>query len=378
MLIYPVFQMNFKKLLIVLWMIGLSGLSQSVLAGKSAELSPKQQLGKQLFFETRLSNPSGQACASCHAPGSAFSDPRTKQPVSEGARKGLFTSRNAPSIMYLAMVPKLHLDKKEGIYMGGLFYDGRAASLEQQIEGPSFGYLEMAIKDKQELIEKLLRLGYQAMFKEIFGDKALATTALGYQQLTELIADYERSVELNPFSSKYDYYLMGKARLNKQERRGLQVFENEKKGNCAACHSVDPQDDGTRPMFTDFSYDNLGVPKNPANPFLQLRSKFNPEGKHFIDIGLGKTVAKRSENGKFRVPSLRNIAVTAPYMHNGVFRTLKEVVDFYNTRDIDPKWGKPEVAENVNKDELGDLKLTEQEVEDLLVFMKTLTDGYQL
>jgi len=359
------------------WAVTLPVWAQMAPAGEPVHLSAKQQLGKKLFFETRLSNPPGQACASCHAPGVAFSDPRTQQPVSEGASKGLFTSRNAPSIMYLATVPKLHIDTKEAIYIGGLFYDGRAATLEQQVEGPAFSRNEMAIKDKQELIEKLRRLGYQPLFKKFYGDKALSTTALGYQQLTEMIAGYERSAELNPFTSKYDYYLMGKARLNAQERRGLKIFEDEKKANCAACHPTDPQDDGTRPMFTDFSYDNLGVPKNPANPFLQLRGKINPQGKRFVDPGLGKTVAKRSENGKFRVPSLRNAAVTAPYMHNGVFKTLKEVVEFYNTRDVDPKWGKPEVTENVNEDEMGDLKMSEQEIEDLIAFMETLTDGYQ-
>lgn len=369
--------MIFNKLVILTWLATSLSLSQISLAAEPVSLSPPQQLGKKLFFEARLSNPVGQACAGCHSPKVAFSDPRSEEPVSEGARQGLFTNRNAPSIMYLAVVPDLHLDKKEGIYHGGLFHDGRAATLEEQIEGPSFAPNEMAIKDKAELVEKLHRLDYLPTFKKIYGDKALATTALGYQQFTDVISAYERSAELNPFTSKYDYYLMGKARLSKQERRGLTVFEDEKKGNCAACHPSSPQDDGTRPLFTDFSYDNLGTPPNPANPFLQMEGKFNPQGRHFVDIGLGRTVSKQSENGKFRVPTLRNIEVTPPYMHNGVFKTLKEVVDFYNTRDTDPKWGKSEVTENVNKEELGDLKLTEQEVDDLLVFMKTLTDGYQ-
>ena len=369
--------MFFNKLVAIIWMLTLFFGTIEVQAADKSGLSARQQLGKKLFFETRLSNPSGQACASCHAPAAAFSDPRPGRPVSEGAGKGMFTSRNAPSVKYLAMVPDLHVDKKEGIYIGGLFYDGRAASLEAQVEGPAFGHNEMAIKDKPSLIGKLRQLGYRPLFKKIFGDAALATTEQGYGQLVEVIADYERSAELNPFTSKYDYYLMGKIKLSKQERRGLQVFEDEKKGNCAACHSTDPQDDGTRPLFTDFSYDNLGVPKNPANPFLQLRGKVNPQGSRFTDIGLGKTVAKAAENGKFRVPSLRNIAVTSPYMHNGVFKTLQEVVEFYNTRDTDSKWAQAEVAENVNKDELGDLQLTKQDIDDMIAFMKTLTDGYQ-
>lgn len=374
LLIFMVNTMIFNKLWIV---AGTVSLSQLAYAG-SVPLAPAEQLGKQLFFETRLSNPVGQACASCHVPAAAFSDPRSDRPVSPGAGKGMFTSRNTPSIMYLASVPRLHIDKKEGIYIGGLFYDGRANSLEQQVEGPSFGHNEMAIGDKAELVNKLRLLGYLPKFKKLYGDKALVTTQAGYRQVTELIAAYERSVELNPFTAKYDYYLAGKARLTPKERRGLKVFEDEKKGNCAACHPVDPQDDGTRPLFTDFSYDNLGVPKNPDNPFLQMRGKINPQGSQFVDIGLGKTVARQTEAGKFRVPSLRNVAATAPYMHNGVFKTLKEVVDFYNRRDVASTWGEPEVADNVNRDELGDLRLTDAEIEDLIAFMQTLTDGYRV
>lgn len=356
---------------------GLSLLTSLNVQAEVPRLTPSEQLGKALFFETRLSNPAGQSCASCHSPESAFSDPRQSLPVSPGAAKGMFTSRNAPSVMYLARVPALHIDKKEGIYMGGLFYDGRANTLEAQIEGPAFSPNEMAIRDKAELVNKLRKLGYEKQFRKIYGSQALATTASGYQQMSEVIAAYERSTELNPYTAKYDYYLKGKARLTAQERRGLKLFEDEKKGNCAACHPTDPQDDGTRPMFTDFSYDNLGVPKNPNNPFLQLGGRINAEGKAFTDMGLGKIVSKTTESGKFRVPGLRNVELTAPYMHNGVFKTLKEVVDFYNTRDVDKQWAKPEVAANVNRDELGNLKLTEQEVDDIVVFMKTLTDGYR-
>lgn len=340
-------------------------------------LTPKQQLGKQLFFDNRFSNPVGLSCASCHDPARGFSDPRTEQPVSAGAAKGMFTSRNAPSVMYLRDVPKLHIDKKEGIYIGGLLYDGRANTLEAQVAEPLLSKNEMALNNKQELQARLRKLGYADSFKRFYGKQTLATPALAFDQFAALLAAYERSSELNPYSSKYDLYLQGKLRLTKQEQRGRMIFEDEKKANCAACHPVDPQDDGTRPMFTDFSYDNLGVPRNPANPFYKTAKDINPAGKKFVDIGLGKTVNKKAEHGKFRVPTLRNIAITAPYMHNGVFNTLEEVVDFYNSRDVKTKWGKPEVAKNVNKDELGDLKLTKQEMKDLVVFMKTLTDGYQ-
>jgi len=157
--------------------------------------------------------------------------------------------------------------------------------------------------------------------------------------------------------------------------RGLQLFVSEEKGNCDACHPSFPTVEGVGPLFTDYTYDNLGVPSNPENPFYLLPEDLNPDGFDFVDLGLGETVMDPGENGKFRVPTLRNIAITAPYMHNGVFKTLFEVIAFYNTRDIAP-WPAPEVAENVNKDELGNLQLTNQEIEDLVAFLTTLTDGW--
>jgi cytochrome c peroxidase len=155
------------------------------------------------------------------------------------------------------------------------------------------------------------------------------------------------------------------------------LFEDEDKGNCAACHPSQPSDDGTPPLFTDFTYDNLGVPKNPENPFYYLPKFLNPSGVDFVDLGLGGTLNKPSENGKFKVPSLRNIAKTSPYIHNGLFKNLRQVVAFYNTRDVGP-WPQPEVRMNVNHDELGNLGLSEQEIDDIVAFMHTLTDGYNI
>jgi cytochrome c peroxidase len=193
--------------------------------------------------------------------------------------------------------------------------------------------------------------------------------------VAEAIAAYEKSRELNPFNSKYDFYLVGKVMLNEQERRGLELFEDEEKGNCAACHPSQPGADRTPPLFTDFTYDNLGVPKNPENPFYYLPEKLNPDGADFVDLGLGGVLEKPSEIGKFKVPSLRNVAKTGPYLHNGIFKNLRQVVVFYNTRDVGP-WPAPEVGVNVNRDELGDLGLSEQEIDDIVAFMHTLTDGY--
>ncbi|MFC1563213.1 cytochrome-c peroxidase, partial [candidate division KSB1 bacterium] len=180
---------------------------------------------------------------------------------------------------------------------------------------------------------------------------------------------------LNQFNSKYDLYLEGKVVLTEQEMRGLALFEDEKKGNCAACHPSQSGPEGSRPLFTDYTYDNLGVPKNAENPFYYLPKDLNPDGVNFVDLGLGGTVNKPEENGKFKVPSLRNIAKTSPYMHNGLFKTVRQVVVFYNTRDVGP-WQPPEFPMNVNREELGNLGLTEQDVDDIVAFLNTLTDGY--
>ncbi|MDH5649245.1 MAG: c-type cytochrome [Gammaproteobacteria bacterium] len=337
----------------------------------------KQSLGKRLFFEENLSSPVGQSCASCHSPSHGFADPRGKA-VSEGAHPGRFTSRNAPTVAYAMFAPKRHWNTVDQVEVGGYFYDGRADSLEEQAAGPLMGQVEMANTGKQAIVSRLRKLGYSPAFRQIYGHEALKDAETGFSQLTEVIASYERSSEVNAFNSKYDHYLAGKARLTDQELRGLRLFEDEDKGNCAACHPNKPAITGAPPLFTDFTYDNLGIPVNSDNPFLTIDRKFNPVGKEFVDLGLGSVTGKQDDKGKFKVPTLRNLEKTAPYMHNGIFKTMMEVVEFYNTRDVSDKWGPAEVEVNVNKEELGDLKLTEQEMEDLVSFLRTLTDGYDL
>lgn len=339
-------------------------------------LSPIEELGRRLFFEESLSTPVGQSCATCHDPATAFSNPDQEIPVSRGAIAGRYGSRNDLVASYAAFIPPLHKDEKEDIWIGGLFWDGRANTLEEQALMPPLNPLEMAARDKNDIVEKLRVLKYVALFAEVFGHGAIDDTEKAFNYMGKAIAAFERTQEFNPFSSKYDYYLKEKAQLSEQELRGLRLFESEDKGNCAACHSITTAIDGTPPLFTDFTYDNLGVPKNPENPFYMLPKELNPAGFDFVDLGLGVIVKDPKENGKFRVPTLRNIALTAPYMHNGVFKKLFTVVAFYNTRDVAP-WAPPEVSENVNKDEMGNLKLSNQEIEDIVAFMLTLTDGWE-
>jgi cytochrome c peroxidase len=349
--------------------------SNSSTVSVDSAFSIKERLGKLLFFEKSLSTPPGQSCSSCHAPEVAFADPETELPVSKGARPGIYGNRNDMTITYAAFVPPLHRNKEEGIWVGGLFWDGRANSLAEQAQGPPLNPLEMSNPDTLTIAGKLRALGYAGLFTEAYGADALRNPGIAFTNMADAIEAYEKTSEVSPFSSKYDYWLRGETELSKQELRGLKLFEAEDKGNCAACHPSSASEDGSSPLFTDFTYDNLGVPRNPENPFYSLPPELNPDGFAFVDFGLGKTVNDPAQNGKFRVPTLRNVAVTPPYLHNGVFKTLFNVVAFYNTRDV-AKWPAPEVAENVNKEELGELGLTNQELEDIVAFLRTLTDGW--
>ena len=341
----------------------------------NSAFTAKEHLGKFLFFEKSLSTPPGQDCSACHDPAVAFADPELELPVSKGASPGLYGNRNDMTVAYSAFVPPLHYNQEEEVWVGGLFWDGRVNSLAEQAKGPPLNPLEMANPDIETIHEKLRALEYVNLFTEVYGDQALTDPTTAFDNMADAIEAYEKTSEVNPFSAKYDYWLRGEVELSPQEQRGLILFEEEDKGNCAACHTSRPAEDGSPPLFTDFTYDNLGTPKNPENPFYFLSQDLNPEGLAFVDLGLGTTVKDPAQNGKFRVPTLRNVAVTSPYMHNGVFKTLFSVVSFYNTRDL-AEWPAPEVPENVNKEELGALGLTNQELEDLVAFLKTLSDGW--
>ena len=348
-------------------------------------LSAKASLGKKLFFNVQLSDPNGQSCASCHSPNAGFAEPDKQYPVSEGVLPGRFGSRNAPTAAYSSFSPPFHYDDEGETYVGGLFWDGRAKDLTEQAQGPFLNPLEMHNTDKKQVVADVSRFGLGPEFKAIYGSNALdaSQTDAAYVNIADAIAAYEQSAEVNPFTSKYDYYLKGSVSLKTDEALGLSLFNG--KANCAACHPSTIVGNEPGPLFTDFTYDNIGIPKNWNSPFLFMPKKLNPEGSEFIDLGLQNTVAKidpagaSAEAGKFKVPTLRNVERTAPYGHNGLFNTLEEVVHFYNTRDVpSARWHKPEVPETVNKDELGNLKITRAEEAALVAFLKTLTDGYKL
>jgi cytochrome c peroxidase len=374
-------------------------------------LTREERLGKLLFFDDNLSEPKGQSCAFCHDPAVGFTGPTSVVnatiAVYPGAVPTRFGNRKPPTAAYGGDSPVLHFDDEEGLWIGGMFWDGRATGWElgdplaEQARGPFLNPLEQNNPSKEAVVKKVLTSKYRRLFKRVCG-KTYDVDKY-YDCIATSIAAYERSKEVNPFSSKYDYWLKGKANLTSQEMDGLSLFEG--RAMCSACHISEPGPNGEPPLFTDFTYDNLGVPRNPLNPFY-YEPEWNPLGTAWVDEGLGAFLRAQGINpydeqiGKVKVPTLRNVdkrphmLFVKDYGHNGYFKSLKEIVHFYNTRDVLPEcstvtaptvplpgencWPEPEISVNVNTDELGDLGLSNAEEDALVAFMKTLNDGYEV
>lgn len=410
------------KIAIIPALVGLALLPTT--GSTQALTSANEELGKSIFFDQNLSINGNQSCAACHAPEAGWTGPdsgiNAAGAVYEGSIAGRFGNRKPPSSAYATPSPILHyiLEKKEALFIGGNFWDGRATGerlgspAAEQALGPFLNPLEQALGSAADVIGKICAGSYAGMFTQVCGSDACDTTnpenvKAAYDCVGLSVVAYEGSSEVNQYSSKYDAYLKGQADLTKQEKQGLNLFKS--KGKCAACHVLDPGPNGEPPLLTDFTYDNLGVPRNPANPFYTQEAQFNPLGDRWIDLGLGGFLASRTDyqqytaanNGKQKVPTLRNVDkwdVSGPkvkaYAHNGYFKTLKQIVHFYNTRDAKPPcvnaftpvedaidqgcWPVPEVPVNVNTKELGNLHLTRDQEEAIVAFMKALSDGYQL
>ena len=350
-------------------------------------------MGKDLFFDTNLSTPPGQSCATCHAPEVGFkrpdSDINNHGAVYPGAVFTRSGNRAPPTAAYGGDSPVLNYDEDEEVWTGGMFWDGRATGwtlgdpLAEQAMGPFLNPLEQNNPNARLVVIKVSMSEYAELFEEVWGPGSLdfVDDVEGtYERIARSIAAYERSMEVNPFSSKYDYYLAEEADLTEQEALGLELFEG--KAMCSACHPA--------PLFTDFTYDNLGVPKNTENPFYDMPKKWNPEGEEWVDYGLGGFLKSAGndpgvyepELGKHKVSTLRNVDMRPDvefikfYGHNGYFKSLEEIVHFYNTRDVET-WLPPEYPLNINTDELGDLDLTLDEEAAVVAFLKTLSDGYE-
>jgi cytochrome c peroxidase len=349
-----------------------------VACGSPAPMT-EHELGRAVFFDLELSEPAGQSCADCHAAELAFSDPEDER-SSAGIVPGRVGIRNSQTAMYASFAAALRRDPA-GRLTGGLFWDGRADTLEDQAALPLLNPLEMNNPSKARVVEKVRRSSYARGFRDVYGPGALAEIDAAFANVTRALAAFERTAAFAPFSSRYDRYLAGTGTLSPQELRGLAVFEDPARGNCASCHPARPGPDGRPPLFTDFSYANLGIPKWKNSAFYLLPQELNPDGEAFIDRGLGKTTGDPRHDGKFRVPTLRNVARTFPYGHNGYFQTLREVLEFLTAREIvpcgrtaDPGCTAPEVPENVEP-WVGHLRLDRGDLDDLIAFLETLTDA---
>jgi cytochrome c peroxidase len=376
------------------------------------------EVGELIFFDPNLSEPPGQSCASCHSADTGFtgptSDVNARGAVYAGAADApgdpRFGNRKPSSAAYATPSPVLHYDAEEGLFVGGLFWDGRAtgwklgSAAAEQAQGPFLNPVEQNLPSAREVVARICGGPYAAQFTALFPEACSAETedeiAAAYDQVGLAVAAFESSPAVNRYSSKYDRYLRGETELTPLEREGLALFKG--KAKCAECHPADPGDHGEPPVFTDHTFDNLGLPRNPENPFYDAPAWNNPDGGAYSDPGLGGFLAssrgelatRSAENlGKHRVPTLRNVdkrpspGFVKAYGHNGVFKTLEQIVRFYNTRDVLPRceevenpafgascWPPPEVADNVNTEELGDLGLTDREVNAIVAFMRTLSD----
>ncbi len=379
------------------------------------QLSSIEQLGRHLFFDKNLSDPQGQSCATCHNPGAGWtgesSEVNAGEAVYRGARQERSGNRRPPSAAYATPSPVFHYDRKEGNFVGGNFWDGRATGwllgnpAAEQAQGPFVNPVEQNIRDEKTVVQQVCSSDYASLFRQTYGEDICQNTINAYNAIGQALASFENSREVNAFTSKYDYYRKNpkKYPLTRQELRGLRLYEDKKKGNCAACHPSRRDTQGRPPLFTDFTYDNIGIPKNLENPWYKMPRELNPDGTNWVDTGLSGflgTVPRYAQHaeenlGKHKVPTLRNVDkrphpdFVKAFGHNGYFKSLKEIVHFYNVRDVlplcakqqNPKpgtncWPEPEVSQNINAKELGNLKLTEEEELAIVAFLRTLSDGW--
>jgi cytochrome c peroxidase len=370
---------------------------------------PLEELGAQIFFDSALSVNRNQSCASCHAGSVGWTGPdsaiNATGSVYQGSVPGRFGNRKPPAAAYAGFAPVLH-QTSAGAWVGGSFWDGRATGwtlgdpLAEQAQGPFLNPLEQGLSSAAEVVTRVCTSDYAQLFEKVWGRGACrAKPALSFERIARSIAAFERSHDVTAFSSRSDRWLARRATLTAEQDLGRKLFEG--KARCSGCHTSTVDAAGNPPLFTDYTFDNLGIPKNPLLPFYYEPS-YNPAGATWTDEGLGgflMSVGKpyQSELGKFKVPTLRNVdlrpgglqegELVKAYGHNGYFKSVAEVVHFYNTRDVLPTcaagspgervtcWPAPELPINVNVTELGHLGLTDAEEQAIVAFLTTLSDG---
>ncbi|MBR9844013.1 MAG: methylamine utilization protein MauG [Rhodobacteraceae bacterium] len=345
-----------------------------------------EALGEALFFDTDLSANRTQSCATCHDPEYGFADPRPTaagKAVSLGDDGESLGDRSAPTASYAAFVPPFH-QQADGTYVGGMFWDGRATTLEDQAGGPPLNPIEMGMPDKASVVARLgEKPNYVESFEALFGAGVMGDVDAAYRGMTRAIAAFERTEFFAPFDSRYDRYLRGEEPFTKQEELGRLLFFSQQFTNCNMCHQLRTSAVDPRETFTNNQYHNIGTPANIA------AREVNGVAADFVDEGLlaHPGIDDPAQRGKIKVPTLRNVAVTGPYMHNGVFEDLRTVILFYNkynskaeARQINPEtgqpWRAPEVEGTLSMEELETgPALEDNRIDALVAFLKTLTDA---
>ncbi len=347
---------------------------------QTKKLKMKEQLGKALYFDKNLSKNRTQSCATCHNPDSGFVDNRDNgvdAMASLGDDGHSLGDRQAPTAAYAMFSPKFHYNEKKKKYLGGQFWDGRENTLAEQAGGPPTNPIEMGMPNKKSVVERIKEnIYYIETFKSIYGKDIFNSDKKAYLAMTDAIEKFEMTEEFAPFDSKYDRYLKGEYDLTPLEDLGKSIFFSNNNSSCATCHVLKGEDKKGE-TFTNYEYHNIGIPINKI-----LRAK---NGVKDIDKGLlnNPTVSDKKELGKFKVPTLRNVAVTAPYMHNGVFKDLRTVVEFYDkynnkerliNQETGKPWADPEVKDTISHKELKAKKQNDRKIDALVAFMKLLTD----
>ena len=360
-----------------------------------------QDLGETIFNDTNLSEPRGTACASCHSPVTGFANLNgSRIGVPQGSQHNVFGSRSVIHNSYSSFTPAFGFRVRDGDVdpVGGLFWDGRVDTLTQQAQGPFLAASEMNNKDAGTVVAKIAASSYASQMRAVFGADVFKDSTKAFERVAQAIAAHEATNKFQSFSSRYDQFVAGKAQLTPSETSGMNLFMDAKKGNCASCHTMNPKASGpTDNLFTDFGHYASGIPRNMAIP-----ANANPS---YFDLGLcgpqrtrpalganvpaGVSIEKFC--GTFKMPSLRNVAQRQAFMHNGFFKNLRDVVSFYASRNSDPKrwYGSAGVPNDLPAAYLSNIvsdrapfdraasagpALTEREVDDVLAFLKTLSD----
>ncbi|GEM_PF-450071 len=354
----------------------------------------KESLGSRLFFDANLSLRKTLSCSSCHNPGHGLADARfliagdanqVQGALSVGDDNSTLGGRNAPTASYAQFIPTFG-QNTYGEYFGGQFHDGRAATLKDQAKGPFLDQAEMMMPNGEAVVERVLQNSqYVTDFKTLYGDDIFNDKLKAYDVLAESIASFEKTESFAPFDSKYDrskllvtdenYYQMTTI-----EKKGYDLFFDANRTKCVLCHSINSFSESSHEIFSNFKYDNIGTPKNLA----ALMARDGNTEKTDLALGGRADINNSKHYGKVRIPTLRNIAVTGPYMSNGVFKELRTILEFYNhmsgnnTTTLNPEtnkmWENPEVNATINRKLLKMELLSEEEIQALEAFLRTLTD----